>query len=399
MIFWQNMKILGIETSCDETAIAVLEIRHEKFLVLSNIISSQVKVHAPYGGVVPSLAKREHEKNLVPILLAALKDSGISKIKLRIKKKPIINSILEREPVLLKQFTKCILPLKITDIDLIAVTSGPGLEPALWSGINFAKALAKLWRKPLIGVNHLEGHIYSNWLPPVVGINYKLSAISFPILNLVVSGGHTMLVFMRDHGKYKLLGETRDDAAGEAFDKVARMLGLGYPGGPAISAIAEQPIIKNRQSVIKLPRPMLNAKNYDFSFSGLKTAVFYLVKDIEKRNKKPIKQLSKLRSAIAKEFQNAVTEVLIKKTLHAAKEYKVSSVMLSGGVSANKLLRETLAREIQNKLPATNYQQPDLTYTGDNAAMIALAGYFRYIKNKATLKKDIKADANLPLIA
>src|SRR3989344_2535840 len=197
-----EMKILGIETSCDETSAAVLEVKNNKVKVLSNIVSSQIKIHSPFGGVVPSLAAREHEKNLKPVFEKALRKAKTD----------------------------------IPQVDLIAVTAGPGLEIALWKGVNFAKELVKLWNKPLIPVNHLEGHIYSNWLSPIGKFKIQNSKFKkFPALNLIVSGGHTQLVLMTSHGKFKIIGETQDDAAGEAFDKVARMMNLDFPGGPAIS--------------------------------------------------------------------------------------------------------------------------------------------------------------------
>src|SRR3989338_8471740 len=235
------MRILAIETSCDETAIAILEVRSGKFEVRSNVVLSQIKTHKPFGGVVPNLAMREHRKNLPIILKRVLKEAKLP-----------LGSLASK-------------------LDAIAVTYGPGLEPALWEGINFAKDLAKKWRVPLVGVNHLEGHIYASWLggePP-----------KFPILALIVSGGHTELVLMKKHLNYKILGETRDDAAGEAFDKVARMLGLGYPGGPKIAKLAE----KGKPKAISFPRPMINSKDFDFSFSGLKTAVLYYLCGLTKR--------------------------------------------------------------------------------------------------------------------
>lgn len=415
------MKILGIETSCDETSIAVLEIKNRKLKVLSNVVSSQVKIHAPFGGVVPSLAAREHEKNLPRVLNLALRKAKIK--------------TAEKE------------------IDFIAVTQGPGLEPALWRGINFAKELARLWNKPLIGVNHLEGHIYSNWLPSNKK-TYNLksrfrkaesrildSEISesglitynkiFPALNLIVSGGHTQLVLMTGHGKFKLIGETLDDAAGEAFDKVSKMLDLGYPGGPVVAQRAAKlkmrsvPIEDQGSSIsqreigkkvkIRFPRPMINSKNYNFSFSGLKTAVLYKIKELKEHKKK----LTNLETNyICKEFQDAVIEVLVTKTIRAVKEFKVSphtkrvyatksqnktdtrygvgvkSVFLSGGVSANKLLRKTLGRE--SKKLKIHYSQPELEYTTDNAAMIALAGYYKFRSKKleVRIKKSEKIIAN-----
>ncbi len=350
------MKILGIETSCDETAIAVLEVESlkskvESIKVLSNIVSSQVKIHSKYGGVVPNLAAREHEKNLPRVFRSALKKSK----------------------------------LKMADIDLIAVTRGPGLSPALWRGINFAKELSEKYKKPIVGVNHLEGHIYSNWLKPV-GVTYNLqpTTYNFPILNLIVSGGHTELVLMAGHGKYKIIGETLDDAVGEAFDKVARLLGLGYPGGPAISKAAE----KGDPNAYPLPSPMINSKDYNFSYSGLKTAVLYLIRDLN------LKKLdNKTKADIAASFQKSAINVLIKKTLKAAKEYEVDSIMLSGGVSANTLLRFEFKKLAEEN--GLRYSRPQLEYTGDNATMIALAGHFNYLKNKKANWKSVKMDANL----
>ena len=362
-----GMKILAIETSCDETSIAVLEAKNNKIKILSNVVSSQVKIHAPYGGVVPGLAAREHEKNLMPGFEKALKEAK----------------------------------MKMAEIDFIAITQGPGLEIALWKGINFAKELARFWNKPLIPVNHLEGHIYSNWLPPknVSSFKFQVSRI-FPALNLIVSGGHTQLVLMTGHGKFKIIGETVDDAAGEAFDKVAKMTGLGYPGGPVVSARADEiQITKSKLQInsksqipkIKFPRPMINSKNYNLSFSGLKTAVLYKLKELEKNK---IKLTENLINRICYEFQKAVIDVLVLKTIRAAKEYKVKSILLSGGVSANKLLRKTLEKE--SKRHKLFYSQPDFQYTGDNAAMIALAAYYK-IKNKELKTKieKLAAEPNL----
>ncbi len=340
------MKILGIETSCDETAAAVIEVENNRSKVLSNIVSSQIKLHAQYGGVVPNLAAREHVKNIGFVFNTALKEAD----------------------------------LNIKDIDLITVTQGPGLIPALMVGTAFSKTLAFLTDKPIIGINHMAGHIYANW--------FGEKNIKFPVMNLVVSGGHTMLVLMKDFEKFEIIGETLDDAAGEAFDKVARILELGYPGGPIISAEAE----KDSDLEIELPRPMLNSGNYDFSFSGLKTSVLYKVKDLKEKH-----PLEKIRPAIAKEFQQAAVDVLVKKTIKAAEEYNTKTVLLSGGVAANKLLRETLKKECAKA--GFECHLPELKFTTDNAAMIALAGYF---KNKGIKKPDwksVQADANLRLVS
>ena len=341
------MKILGIETSCDETAMSVIEVTSKDDIkVLSNVISSQVKLHAKYGGVVPSLAAREHIKNIKHVFNLALKEAGV------------------------KDFEK--------EIDLIAVTRGPGLGPALLVGITFARTISWFYKKPLIGVNHLEGHIHSNWLS-----GEKIKSI-FPALNLIVSGGHTELVLMKDHGQHKIVGETLDDAVGEAFDKVARLLGLGYPGGPAISKIAK----KGNPDKYPLPRPMAKSKDYNFSYSGLKTAVLYLMRDLKLN--KPDKQT---KADIAASFQKAAIDVLIQKTMRAAKEYKVKSILLSGGVSANKLLRFELQKNSTEA--GIKYFQPPMEYATDNAVMIAVAGYFTYLKNKKAPLSGVRMDANL----
>ena len=373
------MIILGVETSCDETAIAIIEVKDNKIQVLSNVVSSQVKLHAKYGGVVPNLAAREHEKNLPRVFTLALKKSK----------------------------------LKITDIDLMAVTRGPGLSPSLWRGINFAKEISEKYKKPLIGMNHLEGHIYSNWLKPIrVACNLQPTTYNFPILNLIVSGGHTELVLMEDHGKYKVVGETLDDAVGEAFDKVARLLGLGYPGGPAISQRAEKwkSRISNSKSQIKhksqilnieFPRPMINSKNYNFSYAGLKTSVLYKIRDLKAAG---VKITDEVKNEVCYEFQKAALDILVLKTIKAAQELKVKSLFLSGGVSANKELRERLEAEAKNL--KIKYSQPEFKYTGDNAAMITVAGYFNYKNNPALSKKggasktapnwqSVEMDANL----
>lgn len=381
------MRILGIETSCDETAVAVLEIlprqaRDEDIIVLSNIISSQVKLHAKFGGVVPNLAAREHVKNIKHVFNLALDPvRSLARAK-------------SASPQDLGETTSYGIKEAMDDIDLIAVTRGPGLGPALLIGISFAKTLAWKYNKPIVGVNHLEGHIYSNFLKKV-GVDSKFDSDSqlrpetfdekirkskiFPILNLIVSGGHTELVLMEGHRKYKLIGETLDDAIGEAFDKVARLLGLSYPGGPIVSKLAEQ----GNPDRYPLPSPMIHGKNFNFSYSGLKTAVLYLIRDLENSPSNPSRRISaQQKFDIAASFQKAATRVLIKKTVKAAKEYKVKSVFLSGGVSANKSLRIELAEAVKEL--RMNYSQPELEYTGDNAAMIALAGYI----NKFKMKND-----------
>jgi len=406
------MNILAIETSCDETAVALVRAKKNSFEIIEDLVSSQIKVHQPFGGVVPNLAAREHLKNL---------------------------------PLMLKKIIK---KNKITpkNIDLIAVTQGPGLIPALLIGTNCAKALAYAWKKPLVGAHHIAGHIYANFIsschcekqndeaiPQKTGSprflrSLAMTKIKFPILALVVSGGHTQLILMKKHMDFKIVGETLDDAAGEAFDKVARILNLGYPGGPIVSKIADEfrhsakarllnqsttfPFFErssqnSSKSDFSLPRPMINSDNLNFSFSGLKTAVLYIVRD----NPKILKN-KKLKSELCAEFQQAVIDVLVAKTLKAARKYKPKTILLGGGVSANTELRRQLGEAIKKNLKNTLYSIPDTRYSLDNAAMIAVAGYFsvfarsgvagqyKLAKNKKKFEnnwKNLEADANLSL--
>jgi N6-L-threonylcarbamoyladenine synthase len=379
------MKVLGIETSCDETSASVVEYRNDNIGILSNVVSSQVKLHAKWGGVVPNLAAREHLKNIVPVLKLALKEAGAAP----------------------------------ADLDLIAVTNGPGLIPALLIGTSSAKTLSYVWEKPLIGIHHIEGHIAANFISDKISrISNKIqkSSIKFPILCLVVSGGHTQLVLMKDYLKYEIIGQTLDDAAGEAFDKVARILNIGYPGGPAVAAkaaIAESrilnyelskkeknnSIIHDSKFIIHFPRPMLNRNNFDFSFSGLKTAVLYETK------KHP--ELLKNKNYIAEvchEFQQATIDVLVSKTIKAAGKYDPQTIMLAGGVAANSELRKQLGEKIKSELPDVSYKIPEIKYTGDNAAMIAAAACLRWQRMTAGQKKKalqnwktLDTDANLTL--
>ncbi|MDP3934789.1 MAG: tRNA (adenosine(37)-N6)-threonylcarbamoyltransferase complex transferase subunit TsaD [Candidatus Giovannonibacteria bacterium] len=360
------MRILAIETSCDETAVAVLD----NLKVLSNQVLSQIKIHKKFGGVVPNLAMREHRKNLPIILKRALKEiTPLIPLTLRGRKEEI-------------------------PIDAIAVTSGPGLEPALWEGINFAKDLAKKWRVPLVPVNHLEGHIYASWLlRRWTSKSAKMSNVlipKFPILALIVSGGHTELVLMKKHLDYKILGETRDDAAGEAFDKVARMLGLGYPGGPQIARLAQSArkyAEQTQKNTELFPRPMINSGDFDFSFSGLKTAVLYYLRDNPRADK----------AEVAYEFQQAVVDVLTKKTADALRKHRVKSLVVGGGVAANKKLRASLENMIKKSFPKISLHISPLWLCGDNAAMIAAAGYFKAKNKKFSKSEKIKAQGNLKL--
>ena len=377
------MIILGIDTSCDDTSVALIEIRNSKteprnygakvkmrtkfsspFEIRSNIVSSQVKIHAKYGGVYPFLAKREHQKNLPVVFKRALRQAqGKQKFE-----KP----------------------------NLIAVTVGPGLEPCLWVGVSFIKDLAKNLKLSIIPVNHIEAHIIANWLSPIRSKSPPTKIFGGgPAICLVVSGGHTQLILMKNFGNYKILGETRDDAAGECFDKVARILGLPYPGGPAIAAQAAQwkSNIQYPISNIQLPRPMIYQKNYDFSFSGLKTAVLY---DFKNRPSKVRKSKIYIQE-MAKEVQQAIIDVLIYKTLKAAKNFKAKSIILGGGVASNEELREQFKEKIQKELPNIQYLTPNIQFCTDNAAMVAVAGYFHWLKGEKYNLEKIKANANLRL--
>lgn len=417
------MNILAIETSCDETAVALLKcegsIKNPKFEVLGNALNSQIKIHEQYGGVFPMMAKREHAKNLTPLLLRALKikksKSKNNNSKFIISKKEKLKTILEREPGLFGQFEKYIVPLKKPKVDLIVVTEGPGLEPALWVGINFARALAALWDIPIKGINHMEGHIASvltmqnrskflinNFQFSKKTESQKLKAkslISFPALALLISGGHTELVSIKNWGEYKIIGKTRDDAVGEAFDKVARLLNLPYPGGPQISRLAKEArktvelkISRNQQLETRnytLPRPMIHSKDLDFSFSGLKTAVLYMVQKI------PL-MTEEIKKSIAKEFEESITEVLVLKTRKALEVTKAKTLIIAGGVSANKYLRKEIVKlKLEKNI---NILFPAPTLTSDNAIMIGMAGYMKIKSQKAKTKvKDIKAKGNLSL--
>lgn len=306
------MVILGIETSCDETAAAVVK---DGTTLICNIVASSQAIHAKYGGIIPEKAAREQIKSIIPVIKEAL----------------------------------------VCDIDAIAVTVGPGLIGSLLVGVEAAKTLAFAWNKPLVPVNHLVGHIYANWL---------VSTPQFPALVLLVSGGHSELILMTDHGKFNYLGGTRDDAAGECFDKCARLLSLGYPGGVAI----EKAAIKN--NLYKLPRPMINSKDFDFSFSGLKTAVANAPKDNP--------------NYLAYELQEAITDVLVTKTRRAAEKYQVKNILLAGGVAANKRLREKFPEALC----------PPFELCTDNAAYIASAAFFNY---KPVPWEKVQADPSLTI--
>ena len=356
----KEIKILGIETSCDETSVALLtsnvERRTSNVKIVKHYIATQIPIHARYGGVVPEVAARTHVAELVSLLDKTL---GLSSHVARPNR-----------------------PTSNVDFDFIAVTQGPGLATALRVGIEAGKTLAWSLDKPLIAVNHLEGHLASAWLEPANRKNWE-----FPILFLLVSGGHTELVLMMDFGKYKILSRTRDDAAGEAFDKTAKMLGLEYPGGPKLSKLAED----GNPQAYDLPRPMIHDPSLDFSFSGLKTAVRILVErqtsNVKRRMNR--KQLADVCASI----QAAIVEVLVAKTVKAALKIKPKAFAVVGGVSANKMLQVELKRALKQKCPDVKFLKPAKGLHTDNGAMIAAAGLWNIIAKKK-LPKWESVDAN-----
>ena len=369
------MIILSIETSCDETAVSVVEATGNfpdtRYTILGNALHSQVETHRAYGGVYPNLAKREHALTLVPLLESALKNAKLESIphaELFPEQKEQLQKILARENGLADALIASLKTINNPAIDAIAVTNGPGLEPALWVGISFAKALSYLWDVPIIPVDHMEGHILASLFS-----EKKVATPQFPAVVLLISGGHTELVLMRDWGSYEVIGNTRDDAVGEAFDKVARMLELPYPGGPEISKRADEATTEGLTPSISLPRPMIDSKDLDFSFSGLKTAVLYMLK---KQTLTP-----EIKKEVACEFQNAVTDVLVTKAQKALEHYDAKSLILGGGVSANTHIRASMQEMIKQHPDVTLYL-PEKALTTDNAVMIALAAHSRYAAQK-----------------
>ncbi|MBI4155907.1 MAG: tRNA (adenosine(37)-N6)-threonylcarbamoyltransferase complex transferase subunit TsaD [Candidatus Zambryskibacteria bacterium] len=456
------MIILSIETSCDETAVSVVEaiggLENPVFSVLGNALFSQIDIHEEFGGVVPMVAKREHAKRLPLLLKKVLADAHIyvmadmwysEKMWAELKK------ILEREEGLYDELKSILENMKKPNIDVISVTAGPGLAPALWVGVSFAEALGKLWNIPVVPANHMEGHIASILLDgsgvksekaPTLqprradgeptrssasGSRPKASAlkvksnntIQFPALALLISGGHTELVKIKNWGEYKILGETRDDAVGEAFDKVARMLGLSYPGGPQISALAEisrkrakkllrssasGPRESARKFVIKFPRPMIHSGDYDFSFAGLKTSVLYYLRDNHGTNKEDVALNPSVDGSgdhrqnficdVAREFEDAVVEVLVEKTAKAMKDSGAKTLIIAGGVIANKKLREEFIK-FEKKYNDLIVRIPSMTMAGDNALMIAYATYINVTLHPELMRnpKKIIANGNLKL--
>ena len=329
---------MGIESSCDETSAAVVK---NGRIPISNIISSQITTHEKYGGVVPEIASRKHIENISHVVDTALQEANIT----------------------------------LQELDAVAVTHGPGLVGALLVGVSYAKALSYGSNVPLIGAHHLEGHIYSNFLE---------STLEPPFISLIVSGGHTSIILVEDYNGYKTLGSTRDDAVGEAFDKVARVIGLGYPGGPKIDNLAKF----GNKNAIDFPRVMLKEDNLDFSFSGLKSSVINYI------NQMSMKDIEIIKEDVAASFQIAAVDVLVQKTIRACKLHNIKTVTMAGGVAANSLLRDELFLQAANNNIVCHLPKP--IYCTDNAAMIASLGYYKYLsKNFADL--TLNAVPSLPL--
>lgn len=333
------MLILSIETSCDETSASVIE---DGKKIRSNIVASQINSHKRFGGVVPEIASRHHVEYITLIIEDAMTEAEVD----------------------------------FDDLDAIAVTEGPGLVGALLIGVNAAKALAFAHNLPLIPVNHIAGHIYANQL---------IEPLEFPLLALVVSGGHTELIYMKEHGSFEVIGETRDDAAGEAYDKIGRVIGVPYPGGKHIDEMAQL-----GEDTFNFPRAMINEDNYDFSFSGLKSSFINTVHNANQKGE----TLNK--NNLATSFQQAVVDVLVVKTIRAAKEYGVKQVVLAGGVAANTGLRHDLKNAVEEDLESVNFVIPPLSLCGDNAAMIGAAAFLD-IKNKQELDLALNAQPGLML--
>lgn len=341
------MKILGIESSCDDTSIVLVE-GHETYTeVITESNKSQIDMHAKYGGVVPEVAARMHTETIIPQLESIIKTQGMP--------------------------------------DVIAVTTGPGLITSLMVGVETARLLSYLHNIPVVSVNHMEGHIYANF------IGKEAEKIQFPALALIVSGGHTELVLMKSHLQFEKVGFTKDDAAGEAFDKIAKMIGLQYPGGPKISKLAQDGNPRSH----KFPRPLIDSDDFLFSFSGLKTSALYYVHDHEELKDEKNEQE---RADFAAAIQTAIIETLVTKTIKAAEHYNVHSVLLAGGVAANKMLRETLQKEVEKN--GKYFSMPAIPYCMDNAAMIATAGYFKAQQQHFTHWHDLHPDSSweIPLL-
>lgn len=426
-----NLKILAIETSCDETAAAVIanstheitngstKLRNYEWknpVILSNVVSSQVDLHAKTGGVVPEVASRAHVESILPVIEEALDQTIKSQIS-KVKSQNYGMNHYDKSGKLKANSPKGapqswgykLEPDLLSEVSHIAVTVGPGLIGSLLVGFNTAKALAYALNVPIVPINHIEGHIYSAFTQNRITNNQEpitknlqanppaggLKPNSFPILALTVSGGHTSLTLMHDHGVYKTIGATLDDAAGEAFDKVAKLLDLGYPGGPAVSKVAADFRKNGKRSGLELPLPLAKDSSYNFSFSGLKTSVLYALRKAEKELQNNPHKLSTFKQELACVFEETAVSHLVDKTLKAIKQHEIKTVLLAGGVSANSYLRENLANELAKT--DIDLLLPPMELTGDNAAMIGLAAYYHILRGDVLQWNEIEVDSNLKI--
>jgi N6-L-threonylcarbamoyladenine synthase len=368
------MYILAIETSCDETAAAIIKISGQganiTLKILSNVVASQIALHSKYGGIIPEVAARAHIEQMLPVLQQAIKEASVAP----------------------------------GQIDLIGVTNGPGLITSLLVGVETTKVLSWLNHKLLLGINHLAGHFYAAFINLFLGQEKLNGGEVFPAVGLIVSGGHTELVLMKDWHSFKKIGQTLDDAAGECFDKVAKLLNLGYPGGPVIARRASQAKRSLKDFGLDLPRPMLSNPDYNFSFSGLKTAVLYLLQNKKNNHYLQSPEREEFVNALCQEVQRAAIDVLVGKTLRAGLKYKAKSIILGGGVAANQELRTQMAKRVSGLRANLNFLVPPREFCTDNALMMAVATYFKWQKLTLAQKEkakqswqNIKVDPNLNL--
>jgi glycoprotease/Kae1 family metallohydrolase len=389
------MRILAIETSCDETAASVVdcqgELAHLKAEVLSHVVHSQAELHAEYGGVFPNLAKREHVANIAAVVAKAIE--GAVKAEARaaepaevdVATEAYFRETVSREPGLAESLLDLVRRVPKPDIELVSVTQGPGLEPALWVGIGAAKCLAKAWNVPIVGADHMLGHIAAAQIG-------RDEPVPFPALAALASGGHTELAWATGWDKLEVIGETRDDAIGEAYDKVARVLGLPYPGGPEVSklATAERANPSGRFPDLKLPRPMIGSGDLDFSLSGLKTAVLYAVRDQAREGGGAVSP--EFRAAVAREFEEAVADVLVAKVRRACEERGPKAVIAGGGVFANAYIRSRLADAAREAAAEPIFTPTELAT--DNATMVALSGYICFLAHGPDSADAIRANGS-----
>lgn len=390
------MKILAIETSCDETAVAILDATGERgattYRVLGHALYSQASLHSEFGGVFPALAKREHGNNITPLLRTCLEEASMLQSnaeEISEEKKNTIRTLLKREGSAAEMLVEFLDEIEVPPIDAIAVTKGPGLEPALWVGINVAKALSLTWNIPLIPVNHMEGHIISALATPTttgdLQETFEVHNVPFPLVTLLISGGHTEFVAQDNWNTKQIIGETRDDAVGESFDKVARMLSLPYPGGKEVSRLAQVARDEGLPDIDPLPRPMLQSDDCDVSFSGLKTAVLYRLKE-----EIPSETITK---QYARAFEDAVTEVLVAKSIKAIKKTNAKAFAVGGGVAANYYIQKNLTATLRQHYSDISLYFPKPEIATDNAIMIAMAAY--YTDERVTDPSLLSADGRM----